>query len=169
MDVGAVCAVVVAAFAARKLVDVLQMIRTGFPGISHDHLTVLVPESDCGRVCAFSRHALILPFPKIAVVRRIAGGCESSNPALNRLKDGVYVDSVGTLWLPAEVMKPALLKEQASPEFREAQALEGRGVFCELILHPVGELPALPLADGLVPIEREGKGPNSMPRGCDRR
>ena len=38
MNVGAVCAVVVAALAARKLVDVLQMIRTGFPGISH-HVT----------------------------------------------------------------------------------------------------------------------------------
>jgi hypothetical protein len=60
MNVGAVCTVVVAAFAARKLIDVLQMIRTGFPGISHHHLTVLVPKSDCGRVCAFSRHAIIL-------------------------------------------------------------------------------------------------------------
>ena len=49
MNVGAVCTVVVSAFAARKLRDVLQMICTGFPGISHDQLTVLVPESDCGR------------------------------------------------------------------------------------------------------------------------
>jgi hypothetical protein len=60
VNVGTVCAVVVAAFAARKLVDVLQMIRTGLPGISHHHLTVLVSESECGRGCAISRHALIL-------------------------------------------------------------------------------------------------------------
>ena len=55
MNVCSVCVVAVATLAARKLIDVLQMIRTGFPGISHDHLTVLVPESDCGRVCAFWR------------------------------------------------------------------------------------------------------------------
>lgn len=64
MNVGTVCGVVVAAFAARKLVDVLQMIRTRLPGISHYHLTVLVPESDCGRVCAFSRHGLTFSLPK---------------------------------------------------------------------------------------------------------
>jgi hypothetical protein len=63
MNVGAVCTVVVSAFAARKLVNILQVIGAGFPGIPHHHLTVLVPESDCGRVCAFSHHGLILSPP----------------------------------------------------------------------------------------------------------
>jgi hypothetical protein len=37
------------------------MIGAGFPGITHDHLTALVPESDCGRVCAFGLAALLWP------------------------------------------------------------------------------------------------------------
>lgn len=57
MNIRAVCAVVVAALAARKLVDVLEMIRAGFSGISYHDLPVLVPEPDCGSVYAFSRHA----------------------------------------------------------------------------------------------------------------
>jgi hypothetical protein len=46
MDVGAVCTVVVSAFAARKLIDVLQMIRAGFPCIPDDHLCIPVREPD---------------------------------------------------------------------------------------------------------------------------
>jgi hypothetical protein len=57
VNIRAVRAVVVAALAARKLVDVLQMICAGFPGIPYHDLPVLVSESDCGCVYAFSGHA----------------------------------------------------------------------------------------------------------------
>jgi hypothetical protein len=61
VNVRAVCAVVLTALAASKLVDVLQVIRAGSPGVPHHHLPVLVCESNRCRVYAFSRHSLILP------------------------------------------------------------------------------------------------------------
>jgi hypothetical protein len=49
-------------------------------------------------------------------------------PALNRIKKSVHVDSVRTVWVSTEMMKSVLLKEQASPQFGETQALKACGV-----------------------------------------
>lgn len=112
VNIRAVCAVVVAALAARKLVDVLQMIRAGFPGIPYYNLPVLVRESDCGCVYAFSRHApnhtpicplragslhsFILSLPSCprnvlpARVQRLLGSeCRSDDPSQTRLRCGL--------------------------------------------------------------------------------
>jgi hypothetical protein len=48
--------------------------------------------------------------------------------SLNRLKKGVNEDSVGTQRFVTKVIEPALLKEQARPQFRKAQHLNGYGV-----------------------------------------
>jgi hypothetical protein len=61
VNIRAICAVVATAFAARKLVDVLQVVRAGFPSIPHYQLPILIPESDCCRVYAFRSHPVILP------------------------------------------------------------------------------------------------------------
>jgi hypothetical protein len=79
-----VCAVIVTVFAARKLVNVLQMVRAGFPGVSHTDLPLLIPESDCCRVCAISRHAPIIPQMQGRTVRAKSGSTLANNKARHR-------------------------------------------------------------------------------------
>jgi len=75
MNVRAVCAVGVTTLAARKLVDVLEMIRAGLSSIPHHYLSITVHKSDFGRCCALSRHPSILTQSMAVRLQAALGHC----------------------------------------------------------------------------------------------